>query len=90
MVGLFIDGEQLGYLAGSKLCFSALLVGLFIDGGDTFAGMQVRQVSVPSWLGCSLMGTNVDAAESSTPGFSALLVGLFIDGEAGMASIVLR
>ena len=36
--------------------FSALLVGLFIDGGLGMGmGMGMGLVSVPSWLGCSLM-----------------------------------
>ena len=62
LVGLFIDGHEVQLLVLLRECFSALLVGLFIDGGRshgiTLAGPSV---SVPFWLGCSLMdGTASD------------------------------
>ena len=42
---------------------------------------SVDSVSVPFWLGCSLMATVPLPLSVLSKGFSALLVGLFIDGD---------
>ena len=44
------------------VCFSALLVGLFIDGNVSCDNLIRREVSVPFWLGCSLMAENIAKA----------------------------
>ena len=50
-----------------------------MDKGDRNDSWGTR-VSVPFWLGCSLMDEGTYGFSKSDAGFSALLVGLFIDG----------
>ena len=52
--------ETLSRLTGLDVRFSALLVGLFIDGLRPYASSTHHAiVSVPFWLGCSLMAEAV-------------------------------
>ena len=56
LVGLFIDGDSTDDVSvGNADCFSALLVGLFFVGQPRRPVAGDDSVSVPFWLGCSLM-----------------------------------
>ena len=73
LVGLFIDGLYPHGEVFISSGFSALLVGLFIDGTHSRMDQSLVVVSVPSWLGCSLMAEVGSTEVGSTEVFQCPL-----------------